>query len=164
MFGDGGRAAETAKPVGRRNFGFARRTEPWARIGRCRSIKKPVALLFSSEHQFEFSDHRRIALAGLRNERLPLVDRTLQGRLEHFSDAAEVLRRDAAFIAIDVHKTSSPGIADIAWRRYHMAMNAETPASEQITAWLTDWRAGDVDASERLFAAVYPKLRRIAAR
>ena len=43
-------------------------------------------------------------------------------------------------------------------------MNAETPASEQITAWLTDWRAGDADASERLFAAVYPQLRRIAAR
>ena len=39
-----------------------------------------------------------------------------------------------------------------------------TPSSEQITLWLTDWRAGDPCAAERLFAAVYPKLRRIAAR
>jgi|RhiMetdeSRZDD1v2_1073273.scaffolds.fasta_scaffold1462178_1 RNA polymerase sigma-70 factor, ECF subfamily len=43
-------------------------------------------------------------------------------------------------------------------------MNAETPASEQITAWLTNWREGDLNASERLFGAVYPQLRRIAAR
>jgi RNA polymerase sigma-70 factor, ECF subfamily len=43
-------------------------------------------------------------------------------------------------------------------------MNAETPASEQITAWLTNWREGDLNASERLFGVVYPQLRRIAAR
>jgi RNA polymerase sigma-70 factor (ECF subfamily) len=43
-------------------------------------------------------------------------------------------------------------------------MNAETPASEHITAWLTNWREGDVNASERLFGVVYPQLRRIAAR
>jgi RNA polymerase sigma factor (TIGR02999 family) len=49
-------------------------------------------------------------------------------------------------------------------RQYHIGMNAETPASEQITAWLTDWRAGDAGASEQLFTAVYPQLRRIAAR
>jgi len=52
----------------------------------------------------------------------------------------------------------------IAWHQYHIGMNAETPASEQITAWLTDWRAGDAGASEQLFTAVYPQLRRIAAR
>ena len=52
----------------------------------------------------------------------------------------------------------------IAWCQYHIGMNAETPASEQITAWLTDWRAGDAGASEQLFTAVYPQLRRIAAR
>jgi RNA polymerase sigma factor (TIGR02999 family) len=43
-------------------------------------------------------------------------------------------------------------------------MNLETPASEQITAWLTNWREGDPKASEQLFAVVYPQLRRIAAR
>lgn len=43
-------------------------------------------------------------------------------------------------------------------------MNLETPASEQITAWLTNWRQGDPKASEQLFAVVYPQLRRIAAR
>jgi RNA polymerase sigma-70 factor, ECF subfamily len=39
-----------------------------------------------------------------------------------------------------------------------------TPASEQITLWLTNWRQGDQNASERLFAVVYPHLQRIAAR
>jgi RNA polymerase sigma factor (TIGR02999 family) len=43
-------------------------------------------------------------------------------------------------------------------------MNGATPASEQITAWLTGWRKGDANASEQLFAIVYPQLRRIAAR
>src|SRR5437879_5941193 len=43
-------------------------------------------------------------------------------------------------------------------------MNAETPASEEITAWLTEWQKGDVEASQRLFDVVYPQLRRIAAR
>ena len=43
-------------------------------------------------------------------------------------------------------------------------MNGEIPASEQITAWLTGWRAGDANASEQLFAVVYPQLRRLAAR
>jgi RNA polymerase sigma factor (TIGR02999 family) len=43
-------------------------------------------------------------------------------------------------------------------------MDGETPASQQITAWLTNWRNGDGEAGERLFAIVYPELRRIAAR
>jgi RNA polymerase sigma-70 factor (ECF subfamily) len=43
-------------------------------------------------------------------------------------------------------------------------MDANVPASQQITAWLTDWRAGDERAPERLFAVVLPELRRIAAR
>ncbi|HEY6341155.1 MAG TPA: ECF-type sigma factor [Bryobacteraceae bacterium] len=38
------------------------------------------------------------------------------------------------------------------------------PPSQQITAWLTNWREGDHQAPERLFGAVYPELRRIAAR
>src|SRR5262245_32595237 len=43
-------------------------------------------------------------------------------------------------------------------------MDAEIPASEQITAWLTNWREGDAGASEQLFAVVHPQLHRIAAR
>jgi RNA polymerase sigma factor (TIGR02999 family) len=43
-------------------------------------------------------------------------------------------------------------------------MDANLPASLQITAWLTNWREGDQQAPERLFAVVYPELRRIAAR
>jgi RNA polymerase sigma factor (TIGR02999 family) len=43
-------------------------------------------------------------------------------------------------------------------------MNAETPASEQITSWLTNWQEGDANASEKLFRVVYPQLRRIAVR
>jgi len=43
-------------------------------------------------------------------------------------------------------------------------MDSKTPASQQITAWLTDWRRGDREAPEHLFAVVYPELRRIAAR
>jgi len=43
-------------------------------------------------------------------------------------------------------------------------MDPATPASEQITLWLTNWRQGDQNASERLFAVVYPQLQRIAAR
>jgi RNA polymerase sigma-70 factor, ECF subfamily len=43
-------------------------------------------------------------------------------------------------------------------------MNPETPVSEQITAWLTNWREGDAKALEKLFAVVYPELRRIAVR
>jgi len=43
-------------------------------------------------------------------------------------------------------------------------MNAEVPEPGQITAWLADWRTGDANASERLFSAVHPQLRRIAAR
>jgi RNA polymerase sigma factor (TIGR02999 family) len=39
-----------------------------------------------------------------------------------------------------------------------------TPASAQITLWLTNWRQGDQNASERLFVVVYPHLQRIAAR
>jgi RNA polymerase sigma-70 factor (ECF subfamily) len=43
-------------------------------------------------------------------------------------------------------------------------MDDEPPAAQQITAWLTDWREGDQQAPERLFAVLYPELRRIAAR
>src|SRR5262245_19921373 len=43
-------------------------------------------------------------------------------------------------------------------------MDAEIPASEQITAWLTNWREGEAKASGQLFAVVHPQLRRIAAR
>src|SRR5215467_375701 len=39
-----------------------------------------------------------------------------------------------------------------------------TPSSEQITLWLTHWQQGNHEASERLFAVVYPQLRRIATR
>jgi RNA polymerase sigma factor (TIGR02999 family) len=39
-----------------------------------------------------------------------------------------------------------------------------TPSSEQITLWLTHWPQGNHKTSERLFAVVYPQLRRIAAR
>lgn len=38
------------------------------------------------------------------------------------------------------------------------------PPSRQITMWLRDWRQGDADARDRLFAVVYPELQRIAAR
>jgi RNA polymerase sigma factor (TIGR02999 family) len=40
----------------------------------------------------------------------------------------------------------------------------KVPASQQITAWLSNWRNGDADAPNRLLAAVHPELRRIAAR
>ncbi len=43
-------------------------------------------------------------------------------------------------------------------------MDANLPASQQITAWLTNWREGDRQAPDQLFAVVYPELRRIAAR
>jgi RNA polymerase sigma-70 factor, ECF subfamily len=43
-------------------------------------------------------------------------------------------------------------------------MDAKPSGSQQITAWLTNWRDGDQQAPERLFALVYPELRRIAAR
>jgi RNA polymerase sigma-70 factor, ECF subfamily len=33
-----------------------------------------------------------------------------------------------------------------------------------MTAWLTNWRAGDQDAGARLFGVIYPELRRMAAR
>ena len=36
--------------------------------------------------------------------------------------------------------------------------------SSQITTWLTDWRAGDEGARDRLFAVVHPELRALAAR
>jgi len=38
------------------------------------------------------------------------------------------------------------------------------PGSEQITRWLVDWRQGDNDARDRLFAVMHPELRQIAAR
>jgi RNA polymerase sigma-70 factor (ECF subfamily) len=37
-------------------------------------------------------------------------------------------------------------------------------ASKRITVWLTSWREGDQAARDKLFAAVYPELRHIAAR
>lgn len=40
----------------------------------------------------------------------------------------------------------------------------ETPVSLQITKWLADWRQGDDDARDRLFAVMHPELRQIAAR
>jgi hypothetical protein len=43
-------------------------------------------------------------------------------------------------------------------------VDAKPPASQQITAWLTDWRNGDREAQELLSAAVYPHLHEIAAR
>jgi len=43
-------------------------------------------------------------------------------------------------------------------------VDAQPPASQQITAWLTNWRQGDHEAEERLFTAVYPHLQQIAAR
>jgi RNA polymerase sigma factor (TIGR02999 family) len=45
-----------------------------------------------------------------------------------------------------------------------LLVSADTPPLPQITLLLAEWRAGDGDAPERLFAAVYPELQRIAAR
>ena len=39
-----------------------------------------------------------------------------------------------------------------------------TPLSQQITRWLGDWRQGDQDARDRLFAVVHPQLQQIASR
>jgi RNA polymerase sigma factor (TIGR02999 family) len=39
-----------------------------------------------------------------------------------------------------------------------------TPPSEQITRWLADWRHGDENARDQLFAVVHPQLQQIAAR
>jgi RNA polymerase sigma-70 factor (ECF subfamily) len=36
--------------------------------------------------------------------------------------------------------------------------------ASQITGWLTDWRAGDEGARDRLFAVVHPQLRVLATR
>jgi RNA polymerase sigma factor (TIGR02999 family) len=38
------------------------------------------------------------------------------------------------------------------------------PSTAEITQWLGQWRAGDVDARDRLFAVVHPELRRQAVR
>ena len=38
------------------------------------------------------------------------------------------------------------------------------PDSAQITVWLADWRAGDDQARDRLFAVVHPQLRALATR
>jgi RNA polymerase sigma factor (TIGR02999 family) len=38
-----------------------------------------------------------------------------------------------------------------------------TPPSEQITQWLADWRQGDENARDQLFAVIHPQLRQIAA-
>jgi RNA polymerase sigma factor (TIGR02999 family) len=43
-------------------------------------------------------------------------------------------------------------------------MTAEAPNAQQITVWLADWRAGNTGAGSRLADAVYPELRKIAAR
>ena len=40
----------------------------------------------------------------------------------------------------------------------------DTPLSLQITRWLGDWRQGNEDARDRLFAIVQPELRQIASR
>jgi RNA polymerase sigma-70 factor, ECF subfamily len=40
---------------------------------------------------------------------------------------------------------------------------AAIPASVQITTWLNEWRAGNVEACERLFAVVQPRLQEMAA-
>jgi RNA polymerase sigma-70 factor, ECF subfamily len=40
----------------------------------------------------------------------------------------------------------------------------DTPLSQQITRWLGDWRQGDAQARDRVFAVVHPELRQIAAR
>ena len=42
-------------------------------------------------------------------------------------------------------------------------MRQETPAG-QITSWLANWRNGDSDAADQLFAVIYPELRAIAER
>ena len=43
-------------------------------------------------------------------------------------------------------------------------MEDRPPPSQQITAWLADWRRGNTQASERLADAVHAELRQIAAR
>jgi RNA polymerase sigma factor (TIGR02999 family) len=43
-------------------------------------------------------------------------------------------------------------------------MEDKPPPSEQITAWLADWRQGNPGAGSRIAGAVYPELRQIAAR
>jgi RNA polymerase sigma-70 factor (ECF subfamily) len=47
---------------------------------------------------------------------------------------------------------------------HHAEMEKGPPPSQQITAWLADWRRGDTQASERLTGAVHAELRQIAAR
>jgi RNA polymerase sigma factor (TIGR02999 family) len=43
-------------------------------------------------------------------------------------------------------------------------MDDSPPRSEEVTAWLAEWRRGDGEAATRLFAAVHSELRRIAVR
>jgi RNA polymerase sigma-70 factor, ECF subfamily len=43
-------------------------------------------------------------------------------------------------------------------------MDEKPPPSQHITAWLADWRQGNVGAGNRIADAVYPELRHIAAR
>ena len=48
--------------------------------------------------------------------------------------------------------------------RLSSAADVGPPLSQQITRWLGDWREGDQDARDRLFAIVHPELRQIASR
>ena len=41
---------------------------------------------------------------------------------------------------------------------------SKLPDASQITTWLADWRAGDEQARDRLFAVVHPQLRVLATR
>jgi len=43
-------------------------------------------------------------------------------------------------------------------------VNSTPEPSQEITRWLAEWGEGDAQAGERLAEAVYPELRRIAAR
>jgi RNA polymerase sigma-70 factor (ECF subfamily) len=43
-------------------------------------------------------------------------------------------------------------------------MEEKPPPSQQITAWLVDWRRGDANAGGRLLNAVHAELRQIATR
>lgn len=41
---------------------------------------------------------------------------------------------------------------------------AHIPDAAEVTGWLTQWRSGDEEARDRLFAVVQPQLRELAAR
>ena len=136
---------------------------------RSRVVQQSIRLTVGGQHPLDLPKQVHVAGARAGRKRLSFGRGTLQRRFEDRPQAGEAFRSDRSELSASLrwlwhgapfNNESGNAAVRVSSRR----MEDRPPPSQQITAWLADWRRGNTQASERLAGAVHAELRQIAAR